>query len=386
MSLKDATASDAQTPLNAIDFAVTVLKSWRLLLSLPVAAGLVALGFTYLTPPTFTATTVLLPPQQAQSSAAAALASLGALAGAVGGTTGARGSAEQYVALMQSTTASDRVIEKFDLDALYKTDFRFQTRKLLRANVRITSERRSGLIIVEADDTSPQRAADLANEYVNQLRLLTSELAITEAQQRRRFFEEQLNLVRKRLVIAQSALQTSGVNESVLKTEPKAAADGFAKLQAELTTAEVRLQAMRFMFTENAPEYKAQLSTVTSLRQQVARVEATSKPQTDTSDYVSKYREFKYQEALADLFTRQYEAARVDESRDGPLVQVVDHAKPPEYKSRPLRGIIAAVTSVFTFAVVVFWLVLRQWWTHSATTDSTASRNILRLRSALFRT
>ena len=366
----------------AIDMLVVLAERWKLLFLLPLLLGAAALGITYLVPPVFTATTVLLPPQQVQSAAASALASLGALAGAAGGAAGVRSTADQYVALMQSTTVDDRVIEKFGLDKLYDTEYRFQTRKLLRVNVRITSDRRSGLISINADDTDPKRAADMANEYVEQLRRLTSELSITEAQQRRSFFEQQLKRTRDQLVVAQQALQASGFNESVLRTEPRAAADGYAKLLAELTSAEVKLQTMRGFLTEQSFDYKQQLSLVGSLRGQVARLEASNSAAPNGTDYVSKYREFKYQETLMELFARQYEAARVDESREGPLVQVVDMATPPEYKSGPRRGMIAAAASVASLFGLMLLILLSHWLRGTVRSGSLAANSLQRLRRA----
>lgn len=369
--------------MSGMDLLIVLVERWKLLLIVPLLCGAIALGGTYLVKPTFTATTVLLPPQQPQSAAVAALASLGALAGAVGGAAGVRNTTDQYIALLQSNTVDDRIIDKFDLDKLYGTDYRFQTRKLLDVYARISADRRSGLISIAVDDTDPQRAAAMANAYVDQLRRLTTELAVTEAQQRRAFFEQQLKATRARLVAAQQALQASGFNESVLRTEPRAAADGFAKMQAELTAAEVKLQTMRGVFTEQAPEYQQQLSLVVSLRSQLSRLEAAG-PRGDDSDYVSKYREFKYQETLMELFARQYEAARIDENREGPLVQVVDVAQPPEYKSRPLRGLIAISVSVASFVVLAIFFFLRHWARTAGASGARAAEDLQRLRRAFF--
>jgi uncharacterized protein involved in exopolysaccharide biosynthesis len=369
--------------MGGMDLLIALVERWKMLLVVPLLCGAIGLGGTYLIKPTFTATTVLLPPQQAQSAAVAALASLGALAGAVGGSAGVRSTADQYIALLQSTTVDDRIIDKFELDKLYGTDYRFQTRKLLETYARISADRRSGLISIVVDDTDPKRAAAIANAYVDQLRRLTTDLAVTEAQQRRAFFELQLKTTRQRLVAAQQALQASGFNESVLRTEPRAAADGFAKMQAEMTAAEVKLQTMRGVFTEQAPEYQQQLSLVVSLRSQLSRLEAAG-TRGDDSDYVSKYREFKYQETLMELFARQFEAARIDESREGPLVQVVDMAQPPEYKSRPLRGLIAASVAVATFVALAIFIFLRHWARVAGASGARAAEDLQRLRRAFF--
>lgn len=332
-------------------------RLWSLVLA-PLGAGALALGVTFLIPPTFTASTTFLPPQQAQSAAASALASLGSLASLAGGAAGVRSPGEQYVALMQSLTVSDRIIDQFKLLEVYEAKFRTDARKELAEQVRITLGKKDGLITVQVDDHSPQRAADMANRYVDELRRMTASLAVSEAQQRRLFFQQQLEQSRTKLASAQQALQNSGFNPGALKAEPKAAAEGYARLKAETTAAEVRLQSLRGMLTDGAPEVRQQQSVLHALRQQLALAEKASVPE-ESTDYVARYREFKYQEALFELNARQFELARVDESREGALIQVVDVASPPELKSKPRRGVVATVTTGLVLILMLIFLAVQ---------------------------
>jgi len=328
----------------------------RLLVLAPPLAGALALAVTFAIPPSFTAVTSFLPPQQ-QGGAASALASLGALAGLAGTVGGAKTPADQFVALMRSVTVSDRIIDQFGLQQAYGKEFRIDTRKALDANVRFQIGKKDGLITIEVDDTSPKQAAAMANRYVDELRKMTNTIALTDAQQRRVFFEKQLELTRDKLGKAQQALQSSGVGAGTLKAEPKAAAEGYAKLRAEATAAEVRLQTLRNALSDTAPEVLQQLATLRAMRDQLAKLEATTADNPDPG-YISKYREFKYQETLYDLFARQYELARVDESREGALIQVVDPAQVPEKKSKPKRIIITLSTvAAVLLAALVFALV-----------------------------
>ena len=336
-----------------------VLRAHLALLTLvPLIVGAVALGITYLIAPTFTASTTFLPPQQAQSSAASALASLGALGGLAGGVPGASSPGERYVALMQSVTLSDRIVDHFKLMDVYESKFRVDARKALASNVRITLGKKDGLMSIQVDDEMPQRAADIANRYVEELRRLTGTLAVTEAQQRRAFFEKHLQQSRDRLVQAQQALEASGFSPGALKAEPRAAADAYARLKAETTGAEMRLGLLRSTLADGAPEVRQQLSTVQALRQQLARAEGV----TSTSggpDYVGRYREFKYQETLFDVYARQFEMARSDESREGALIQVVDTATAPERKSKPKRPMTAAASTLAALLAIAAFVVGR---------------------------
>jgi uncharacterized protein involved in exopolysaccharide biosynthesis len=196
---------------------------------------------------------------------------------------------------------------------------------------------------------------------------MTSVLAVSEAQQRRVFFETQLKNTRDQLVRAQQALQASGFNQGALRAEPKAAAEGYARLKAETTAAEVRLQTLRGMLSDNAVEVQQQQATLNALRSQVSRLEQASEASISAGpDYISKYREFKYQEALFELFSRQYELARVDEAREGSLIQVVDPALPPERKSKPKRALIAVVSTVGTLFLLSVLVLVRHFWRESA--------------------
>jgi uncharacterized protein involved in exopolysaccharide biosynthesis len=343
--------------ISLLDLALVVAENLRLLILGPLAVGLAALGISFAIEPTFTAKVVMLPPQQQQSAAASALQSLGALGG-LAGAAGIKSPADQYVALMQTTTVEDRLIERFKLMEVYKADFKADARKALEQNTRISAGKKDGLLTIEFDDKSPQRAAEVANAYVEELRRLTSALAITEAQQRRAFFEKQLAQTKDKLAAAQRALQAAGINEGAIRAEPKAAAEAYARLQAEITANEVRLQTMRGYLSETAPEFQQAQNQLTALRGQLARREAVNTSGAQ-GDYVDRFREFKYQETLFDLFARQYEVARIDESREGAVIQVVDTAMPPERKSKPKRAIMAVVATLAAGFALLLWVFVR---------------------------
>lgn len=378
----------AETPMDEdeislLDLALPLIAQWKSLLFLPLLAGVVAIGITFLVKPIFTSRTVFLPPQQQQSAAASAIAQLGALSGLAGAAAGIKSPADQYVALLQSDNVADRLIDEFKLVEVYDEKYRIDVRKEFSKNVRVSLGKKDGLVTVEVDDVDPARAAAIANRHVDELRRLMSQLALTEAQQRRVFFEVQLKQTRDQLTKAQEALQGSGFNSGALKADARAAAEGYARLRAELTAAEVRLQTLRRNLADATPEVQQATTAVSALRGQLARLEAPI-DNNGGPDYVSKFREFKYQETLFDLFARQYELARLDESREGALIQVVDVAKPAERKSRPKRATIAVATTLATFVALAAFFLLRHSWRSASQRPENAER-IARLRSALGR-
>jgi uncharacterized protein involved in exopolysaccharide biosynthesis len=376
-------AYEAEDEVRLLDLVVPLVEHWKLWILGSLAVGLAALGLAFLATPIFTARTTFLPPQQQQSGMAAALASLGGLAGLAGAAGAIKSPADQYVALMQSVSATDRLIDQFDLMKVYESKYRFEARKGLEQNTRIAIGRKDGLISVEVDDKSPKRAADMANAYVEELRRLTSILAVSEAQQRRLFFEKELKDARDQLERAQQALQASGFNVGALRAEPRAAAESYGRLKAEITAAEVRTQVLRGSLSDSAPELQRQLAQLNALRAQLARLEQAADANVGP-DYLSKYREFKYRETLFELFARQYELARVDESREGALIQVVDAAVPPEYKSKPKRLFFATAATLLSLLLLGMFILVRHLWRQAAA-DPKGAEKVARLRAAMGR-
>jgi uncharacterized protein involved in exopolysaccharide biosynthesis len=340
--------------ISLLDLLQVIVDNLRLLVLGPLVCGLSALGISFAIAPTFTAKTQFLPPQQQQSAAASMLASLGALGGLAGAATGIKSPADQYIAFMKSVSLQDALIERFKLMERYEAKLRADTRRELTDNIRISSGK-NGLISLEADDKDPKFAADLANAHVEELRHLLGRLAVTEAQQRRMFFEKQLQITKENLFKADVALKSSGINSSVLKSSPSSAVEAVARLKAGINVQEVKLGSMRNYLTENSPEFKQAMCELGSLKTQLAKAEKEEPAAQGASDYVARYREFKYQETMFELFAKQFELAKVDESREGAVIQVLDIAEPPERKAKPKKAMIAIIATLASgFALLLF--------------------------------
>ena len=369
--------------IGLLDLLQVVVDNLRLLVLGPLVAGLLALGITFAIPPTFTATTKFMPPQQQQSSAAAMLSSLGALGGLAGAASGLKNPADQYVAFLKSRTVQDSLIDRFKLTERYEAKFKEDARTALCANAQIASGK-DGLITIDVNDKDPQFAAQLANAYVEELGKLLNRLAVTEAQQRRMFFEKQLTNAKDGLVKAEQALKSSGVNSSALKASPAAAVEGLAKIKAGITAQEIKLASMRGYLTESAPDFKQAQTEMSALRGQLARAEREEPASSGDSDYIAKFRDFKYHETLFELFAKQYEMARIDESREGAVIQVVDAAQPPERKSKPKKALIAMMTTLAVGFAMLLFVFIRQALRGAAQTPESAEK-LARLRGSFVR-
>lgn len=378
------TGSGQDGDLSILDLLVLLAEHWRLLLIGPLVVGLSALAISFSLTPRFQSTARILPPQQ--SGVAALLASqMGSLAGLAGAATGIKSPADQFVSMLRSRTIFDEVIERFKLRELYGTRYIEETRKELDNRISITAGVKDGVISVEVEDIDPKRAADMANTFVELLGNMVRQLPLTEAAQRRTYFEKKLAETRANLDAAQLSLRSSNVDRGVLKAEPRAAIEEVARLKAAVTTTEVRVASMRGFLTESNPDMRQAAQELAALRGQLAMAEkGNSTPDAAGSDYLSKYRDVKYHELLFELMARQYELAKLDETRDGPVVQVVDKAVPAEWKSKPKRALIAVITTIATGLALFAWLVVRELL-GAAETQPNSERKVRRLKAAFGR-
>ncbi len=362
--------------ISLLDILQVIVDNLRLLILGPLVCGLAALSISFTFAPTFTAKTQFLPPQQQQSAAASMLASLGALGGFASAATGIKNPADQYIAFMKSVSVQDSLIERFKLIEKYESKYKADARFALSGSVRIASGK-DGLISVEVDDKDPKFAADLANAHVEELRNLLGRLAVTEAQQRRMFFEKQLQTTKENLIKADVALKSSGINSSVLKSSPATAVEAVARLNAGISVQEVKLGTMSNYLTKSSPDFKQALSELASLKSQLAKAEKEEPSAKGASDYVARYREFKYQETMFELFTKQFELAKVDESREGAVIQVLDVAEPPERKAKPNKAMIAISTTFASGFALLLFVFVRSAVNNASQNDENKRRLIL---------
>lgn len=373
-SIGEANAAwgEASRVPSTLDLATTLAANWRKVAAFTVIAASAAFGLSFVIPPTYTAATTFLPPQRHDAVSASALAALGPLTGLATGVVKTPG--DQYVALLRSHNVSDRIIDRFDLIKTYDVDIRLDARLELLRRVDVSLGKKDGLITVTVEDASSARAAEIANSFVDELRRLSSELVLTEAQQRRVFFERVTLEARGRLTDAESALRASGITIGTIKTEPRAAADAFARLKADHTTAMVRLQGLRSQLSDQSVEVRQALATASALKAKLDELARTQSDQELDSGYIEKYREFKYQQALFETLSQQLELARLDEAREGSLVQVVDVATPPERRTRPRRVQLSLIFAALGMAAAVAWVLIADAWRRALRDPTQAER------------
>lgn len=364
MNVQSTEAEIQVTPreMTLFDVLLIIKQNSRRIALITVTAGALAVGGTFLIRPKFTAEVVFMPPQQ-QSGLAGLLAggALGNLSG-VAGSLGLKTSGEQWASMVKSRTVEDALIQRFDLRTRYDEEFIFRARDKLESRTNV-SLGKDGLVTVAVEDTDPKVSAQMAEAYVEELQKLSDNLAVTDAAQRRVFFERQLKQANEALAKAESALQAGGVNANLLKVSPEAAVGLVGQLKALEAAAQIKLEVLSRRVTKDAPEWRDAQQELEGLRTQLAAANAnqgqTAGATGTGDDYIRRYRDFKYAETLFELMARQYELAKVDEAKEGSLIQIVDHAVVPEWKSSPKRAVIAIIVTLLAFAGAVIQLLVR---------------------------
>lgn len=350
-----------------MDFMIVLVKYKQMILLIPAITTVIAAVITFILPDIYKATTKLLPPQQAQSSASAILSQLGGVAGLAAGAAGLKSPNDLYVGMLKSRTVADKLIAKFDLKKVYDTDSLDKARKTLEDNTAISSGK-DGLISIDVEDRDKKLVAPLANAYVEELIELTKKLAVTEASQRRVFYEHQLLEAKNNLANAERAIKSGLDTHGVISmdTESRAVLETIAKLKAQISAKEVQLNSMKAFVTESHPEYRKTEEELAGLRGELARLEngrvaegvksSSSKDATGEKsgfDNIQLLRDLKYYQMLYELLAKQYEMARLDEAKDPGIIQVLDPAAEPERKFKPKRAFILILCGALSLVIAI---------------------------------
>lgn len=355
--------------LDLMDVAIILAKNKRTLLTIPFVVAVVATAGSLLMPNEYKANTKILPPQQAQSGAAALLAQLGGVAGAAASAAGVKNPNDLYIGMLKSRSVVDRIISKYDLKKVYDEETLEKTRKKLEENTAIASGK-DNLINVEVEDTDPKRAAAMANSYAEELLRLTKVIAITEASQRRLFFERQLASTKDNLANAENSLRAGLDTHGVISVDAdsRAVVETASRLRAQIAAKEIQLSSMQAFVTENNNEYKKVREELASLRLQFNRLRTGGEAEGSNDananaaglENIKLVRDVKYHQMLYELLAKQYEVARLDEAKDASIIQVLDVALVPEKKAKPLRALIVAVSTALAFFMAAGLVLLRE--------------------------
>ena len=365
------TPDAGEREFSVLDILIVLAKHKKLIIWLPVVAAIASAAISFALPNVYKASAKLLPPQQAQSGASALLSQLGGAAGALAGAAGLKNPNDLYIGMLKSRTVADKLIAKFDLQKAYDVETMDKARAILEGNSNLIAGK-DGLISIDVESEDKKLVAQLANGYVNELVSLTKVLAVTEASQRRVFFERQLEQSKDNLAKAEMALKGALDTRGVISVDAdsRAIVETVGRLRAQISAKDIQLSAMKAFVTTNNPEYKRAQEELISLRAELSKLEngrpalagdAEADPAKQVGlENIKILRDVKYYQMLYELLAKQYEVARLDEAKDTALIQVLDPAVEPERKFKPKRSILILLSTILAFIAAVTWAFMAE--------------------------
>jgi capsule polysaccharide export protein KpsE/RkpR len=374
---------------------LSLLWDHRRLLLRCAAIGLVASTLiAFLIPVRYTATTQLMPPDQAGQGMASMLAALSKSVGDLGGIgtelLGLKTTGDMFVGVLHSRTVADDLINKFDLRKVYGVKRYEDARKTLDSLTEVSADRKSGIITLKVSDRNPDRASAMGREYVEALNRMVITLNTGSAHKERLFLEGRLSEVQQGLEEAEKDFsQFASKNTTIdVKEQGKAMMSAAAELEGQLIAAQTELEGLRQIYTSSNVRVRAVQARIDEYRRQLQKLggkapgsnEDGSSQNGETAEqdqnlypsirqlpilgvtWADLYRRTKVQEAVFETLTKQFEMAKVEEARETPSVKVLDVAERPERKSFPPRLVLMSFGTVLVLSVTMVWVLARARW------------------------
>lgn len=387
--------------------ALLLWKHRRLLARVIGISLLLSLGIAFSIPKQYKSVTSIMPPDQQGAGAMmlAALGSrtsgLGALGSLANGLLGAHSSGDLFVELLHSGTVSDHLIDRFNLQHVYRKRYRIDAAKRLAHLTKIAEDKKSGVITVTVEDTSRVRARDLAQAYLDELNKLVTQTNTSAAHRERVFIGQRLHAVQQNLEQAELEMSRFSSRNSAIdiREQTRAMVDAGAHVQAELLVANSSLQSLRQIYGDGNIRVRESQARIASLRQELAKMTGSSAPLApEPSDdsgagtfsddgsgqlypplrqlprlavpFTDLYRRVRVQETVYELLTQQYEMARLEEARDVPAVSVIDPPGIAERKSFPPRLLLSLSFTFIAFVAASALILVRERWSAIGSNDA----------------
>jgi uncharacterized protein involved in exopolysaccharide biosynthesis len=378
----------------------------RVLIRVTAIAMILSLGIAFVIPKQYKSRTSIMPPDQQGASAmmlaalTGHLGGLGALGDLAGGLAMGHSSSELFIDLLRSGTVSDHIIDRFNLQHVYRKRYRVDAAKHLARLTEITENKKTGVVSIEVEDTNRERARDMTQAYLDELNLLVTRTNTSAAHRERIFIEQRLHEVKANLEQAELQLSRFSSDSSAIdiKEQTRAMVDAGARVQAELMVEQSGLQSLRQIYGDGNIRVRESEARMASLQAQLKTMTGSSEPidakgsgdpgaATDPKlmnaalypplrqlprlavPFADLYRNVQVQEAVFQLLTQQYETARIEEAKDVPAVNVIDPPGLPEKKSFPPRLLLTLLLTLLSFASASTFILLRHYWSAMAEND-----------------
>lgn len=388
-SESDITTSDQQHQRNSeitLSEYINVVLKYRKPIGIFVAAVFfLSVIVSLILPNIYIATAKILPPQDNNVDIISMLHDAdNPLGGLASSFDGSQTPAALYVGIMKSRSVADALIEKFGLKQLYDEKYIEDVYKKLADRTTIKISRKDQIINISVNDRDRQRAADLANAYVELLDQTNRKINITKGKRKRLFLEDRLREVRVEMEKAEIELKRfqEKYNLVAFEEQAKVAIEGAAEIKGQIIAAQTELEVLKQFGTEKQIEAVMLKAKIEELKKQLESIEQGKKPDMNAigatksikeSNFYIPFndlpnlglqlmrltRETKIQEKLFELLMAQYEMARIEEAKDVNTIQILDSAVVPEKKDSPHRTIfVGTATLLAIFTAILFSFIL----------------------------
>jgi uncharacterized protein involved in exopolysaccharide biosynthesis len=377
------TADLIEIPLADILMAIWKRRRW---LAMVTGIGmLLAIGYALTIPNEYTSTVQLMPPDQ---QALTTTSMLSALTGSVsigsnmGGLLSSRTPGGTFIGILDSQTAQDDIINRFDLKRVYHCKLYVDARMALTGQTTIMEDKKSGIISISVTNHDPVLARDIAKAYVEELDKLLNTLSTSSARRERIFLEDRLKSIKSDLDASSVELsQFSSRNATINpQSQGQALISAVSALQAELITAQSDLSGLQAMYSDDNVRVRQARARIDELQSQLRKMgDAGGKAglgDKETSQLYPSIRELpilgvtysdlsrqaNMEESIYETLTRQYELAKVEEVKEIPLIKVLDEPQVPERKSSPYRAMIVLIGVLISALAGIVWITAIELW------------------------
>jgi uncharacterized protein involved in exopolysaccharide biosynthesis len=385
----EGTSASIEIPIGDLVAVIWQRRRW---LARVIGVGvLVSIGTALSIPNQYTSTAQLMPPDPqalSNTSMLSALAGAGPVAGLGGGLMSVRTPAGTFIGILDSQTAQDDIIDRFDLRRVYHCKLYTDARSILSKQTTIFEDKSSGIISISVTDRDPNRARDLAEAYVGELDKLINSSSTSSARREREFLEQRLKSIKSDLDASSIALSQFSSHNTTINPQSQgqaliAAASG---LQGELITAQSELSGLKAMYSDDnvrVREARARIDELQSQLRKMSSIGGTADGADHKADhsypsirelpilgvtYSDLSRKMVMQEGIYETLNRQYELAKVEEAKEIPPIKVLDEPYVPERKSSPHRTVIvllgiliSALAGIGRIAAIELWKINRNF-------------------------
>lgn len=363
----DASSLETEDEISLFDLMISLAERKCIILCFTFVFAILALIISLLLPSEYTAKIIIMPPQQNSSMSSTLMSQLGGVAQLAGGSLGIKNPNDMYIAMLKSQSVELAMVQKFGLMQEYHSRLVIDACNELEHHTKIEGSGKDGLIHLSITDKDPNRSAELANGYIDEYRNYSQHFAITEAAQRRLFFQQQLEQAKNHLGESEDALKETEQKTGVIEvnSQSRALIEMASSLRAKIAAQEIQIQGMQSYETnQNAQLQKAQ-QELARMRSELAKLGSSEDSTDDLNitrgkitdaglEYMRKLRDVKYNETIFNIIAKQFEMAKLDEAKEGSLIQIVDPARVPEKRSSPKRGLIVLISTLVGFLAGIF--------------------------------